>query len=179
MQPLYLIDFDADHLPLSFSLFLQPRRSATFAVAFNLHDAAEVKRREAEGQHVWVYNSGLDRSSLGLRLLQDIHAGAEGRLEWIGIITQGFAFDNLDGRESSPSAWVVHDRLGVLPTPRWLAAREGLLDLRIRLLLEATVPGGDPSLALLPAESDSAHRLAEEALSAARRGMLQRLDRHP
>ena len=163
-----------------------PRRSgferllaATFAVALNLHDATEVKRREAQGQHVWVYNSGLDRASLGLRLLQDIHAGAEGRLEWIGIITQGFAFDNLDGRESSPSAWVVHDRLGVLPTPRWLAAREGLLDLRIRLLLEATVPSGDPSLALLPAVSDGENRPTEEALSAARRGMLQRLDRHP
>ena len=153
--------------------------AATFAIALNRHDAAEVRRRAAEGQHVWVYNTGLDRQSLGLRLFQDIRAGAEGRLEWIGIITQGFAYNNLDGRESSPSAWVVHDRFGVLPTPRWLAAREGLLDLRIRLLLEATAPGGDPSLALFPAESDREDRLADGALSAARRGMLQRLDRHP
>ncbi len=153
--------------------------AATFAVALSRHDAAEVKRREAEGQHIWIYNSGLDRPSLGLDLFQDIHAGAEGRLEWIGIITQGFAFNNLDGRESSPSAWVVHDRFGVLPTPRWLAAREGLLDLRIRLLLEATVPAGDPSLASLPAEAAPQARLSDGALSAARRAMLQRLDRRP
>jgi hypothetical protein len=153
--------------------------AATFAVALNRHDAAEVKRREAEGQHVWIYNTGLDRPSLGLDLFQDIHAGAEGRLEWIGIITQGFAFNNLDGRESSPSAWVVHDRFGVLPTPRWLAAREGLLDLRIRLLLEATVPAGDPSLASFPPESAQKARLSDGALSAARRAMLQRLDRRP
>lgn len=153
--------------------------AATFALALNQHDAAEVKRREARGEHVWTYNTGLDRLSLGLRLFQDLRAGAEGRLEWIGIITQGFAFNNLDGRESSPSAWVVHDRLGVLPTPRWLAAREGLLDLRIRLALEAAVPGGDPALALFPPESDGKDRLPDGALSAARRAMLQRLDKRP
>jgi hypothetical protein len=153
--------------------------AATSALSFNRHDAAEVKRREALGQHVWVYNNGLDRPSMGLRLFQDLRAGAEGRLEWIGIITQGFAFDNLDGRESSPSAWVVHDRFGVLLTPRWLAAREGLLDLRIRLALEAAVPGGDPALALLPAEGDGKGRPPDGTLSAARRGMLQRLDKRP
>jgi hypothetical protein len=151
----------------------------TSVMALNHHDAADVRRREAAGQHVWTYNNGLDRPSLGLRLFQDIRAGVEGRLEWIGIITQGFAFDNLDGRESSPSAWVVHDRFGVLPTPRWLAAREGLLDLRIRLALEAAVPAGDPALALLPATSDGKDRPSDRALSAARRAMLQRLDRRP
>jgi hypothetical protein len=153
--------------------------AATSALALNRHDAAEIRRREASGQHVWTYNGGLDRPSLGLHLFQDIRAGAEGRLEWIGIITQGFAFNNLDGRESSPSAWMVHDRLGVLPTPRWLAAREGLLDLRIRLALEAAVPAGDPALALFPAESDGHDHPSDGALSAARRGMLQRLDKHP
>jgi hypothetical protein len=153
--------------------------AVTTALALNRHDAAEVRRREAAGQHVWTYNSGLDRPSLGLHLFQDIRSGAEGRLEWIGIITQGFAFDNLDGRESSPSAWVVHDRLGVLPTPRWLAAREGLLDLRIRLALEAAVPAGDPALALFPIERDGNDHPTDGALSAARRGMLQRLDKRP
>lgn len=153
--------------------------AATSAMAFNGDDAADVRRREALGQHVWTYNGGLDRPSLGLRLFQDIRAGVEGRLEWIGIITQGFAFNNLDGRESSPSAWVVHDRFGVLKTPRWLAAREGLLDLRIRLALEAAVPPGDPALALLPAESDGKDTPLDGALSAARRSMLQRLDKHP
>ncbi len=153
--------------------------AVTSALALNRHDAAEVRRREARGQHVWTYNGGLDRPSLGLHLFQDIRAGAEGRLEWIGIITQGFAFDNLDGRESSPSAWVVHDRLGILPTPRWLAAREGLLDLRIRLALEAAVPPGDPALALFPAESDGNDRPSDGALSAARRAMVQRLEKRP
>jgi hypothetical protein len=153
--------------------------AATTALAFNHHDPDDVKRREARGQHVWTYNNGLERASLGLHLFQDIRAGAEGRLEWIGIITQGFAFDNLDGRESSPSAWVVHDRLGVLPTPRWLAAREGLLDLRIRLALDAHVPAGDPALSLFPAESSSKDRPSDGALTTARRAMLQRLDKRP
>jgi hypothetical protein len=153
--------------------------AATTAIAFNRHDPAELKRRQASGQHVWTYNNGLDRPSLGLHLFQDIRAGAEGRLEWIGAITQGFAFNNLDGRESSPSAWVVHDRLGVLPTPRWLAAREGLLDLRIRLALDAAVPAGDPALALFPAESAGNDHPTDGALTAARRAMLQRLDKRP
>lgn len=153
--------------------------AATSALAMNTHDTAEIKRRKGLRQPIWTYNSGLDRRSMGLRLFEDLRAGAEGRLEWIGILTQGFAFNNLDGRESSPSAWVVHDRLGVLPTPRWLAAREGLLDLRIRLLLEATVPREDPALALFPADSHGRGADSEEALSAARRGMLQRLEKHP
>ena len=153
--------------------------TATSAVAINTHDTAEVKRREGLGQHIWTYNNELDRLGMGLHLFQDLRAGAEGRLAWIGVLTQGFAFNNLDGRESSPSAWVVHDRLGALPTPRWLAAREGLLDLRIRLLLEATVPPGDPALALFLADSAAPGVDSNEALSAARRGMLQRLEKHP
>lgn len=88
----------------------------------------------------------MDRYHLGVHLWRNLKAGAAGRLEWIGLITQGFAFNNLDGREPSPSAFLVHDTLGVLETPRWLGAREGLTDLRVRLALEAAVPANDPAL---------------------------------
>jgi hypothetical protein len=153
--------------------------AAAYAVAFRRHDPAELAKREAKGQHIWIYNNGLDRYGMGLHLFRNLRAGAEGRLEWIGVLTQGFAFDNLDGRESAPEAWVVHDRFGVLPTPRWLAAREGLLDLRIRLALEAKVPKDDPALALFTMEGYGAdkEKWSDAALTAAQKAMLERLDR--
>ena len=115
-----------------------------------------------------------------LQLWRDLRAGAEGRLEWIGLITQGFAFDDLDGREPSAVAWMIHDRLGLMPTPRWLAAREGLLDARLRFALEAAVPAGDPMLAIWPVDGHGSDRehWSDAALTASRRAMLERLEKH-
>ncbi len=69
----------------------------------------------------------------------------------------------------------MHDRLGPMPAPRWLAAREGLLDLRIRLALEKAVPAGDPALDLWPLADRAAW--SDGALDAARRAMLERIAR--
>jgi hypothetical protein len=154
---------------------------ATYAPVLNGHapgDLADLRRR---GRHPWVYNSGLDRYGMGLHLWRNLRAGAEGRLEWIGLITQGFAFDDLDGREPSATAWLVHDRLGLLPTPRWLAAREGLLDARIRLALEAAAPAGDAAPGEWTEEGYGTDRARwdDAALSAARARMLERLERRP
>lgn len=153
----------------------------TYAPALSIHDAGDLARLKAQGRHVWVYNNGLHRYGMGLHLWRSLKLGAEGRLEWIGMITQGFAFNNLDGREPSPSAWVVHEALGPLPTPRWLAAREGLLDLRIRLALEAAVPADDPALRSFPLSGYRADqdRFSDEILAAARAAMLERLGRAP
>ena len=118
---------------------------ATYAPVLNAHEPADLADLARRGRHPWVYNNGLDRYAMGLHLWRNLRAGAEGRLEWIGLITQGFAFDNLDGREPT-AAFMIHDQLGVMPTPRWLTAREGLLDLRVRLALERAVPVGDPAL---------------------------------
>jgi hypothetical protein len=152
---------------------------ATYAPALDGHVAADLKALAAAGRHPWVYNNGMDRHALGLHLWRNLRAGAEGRLEWIGLITQGFAFDDLDGREPANGAWVVHDRLGVLPTPRWLSAREGLLDLRIRLALEKAVPPGDPALATWPPEGygKDGGAWTDAALTAARAAMLIRIGR--
>jgi hypothetical protein len=151
----------------------------TYAPALSIHAAEDLPRLKAKGRHVWIYNNGLHRYGMGLHLWRSLKLGAEGRLEWIGIITQGFAFNNLDGREPSPSAWVVHEALGPLPTPRWLAAREGLLDLRVRLALEAAVPADDPALRSFQLEGYRADqdRFPDEVLAAARAAMLERLGR--
>ncbi len=155
--------------------------AATYAPVLNLHAPADLAALTRRGRHPWVYSNGLDRYGMGLHLWRNLRAGAEGRLEWIGLITQGFAFDDLDGREPSAVAWLVHDRLGPMPTPRWLAAREGLLDLRIRLALEKAVPQGDPALALWAAEGygEDRGRWEDAALEGARRGMLERLESTP
>ncbi|APR82235.1 Hypothetical protein A7982_07584 [Minicystis rosea] len=152
---------------------------ATFAPAMNGHDGGDVRALAARGKHPWAYNNGLDRYGMGLHLWRSIRAGVEGRLEWIGLITQGFAFDNLDGREPANGAWLVHDRLGLMPTPRWLSAREGLIDLRIRLLLDKVIPEPDPVLATWPIEGygKDRDRWTDAALTAARNGMLERLIR--
>jgi hypothetical protein len=153
--------------------------AATTDPALNLHEAADLARLRAAGSRPWVYNNGLDRRAMGVDLWRAIKLGAAGRLEWIGLITQGFAFDHLDGREPSPAAWVIHDRLGPLPAPRWLAAREGLLDVRVRLALEKAVPEGDPSLASWSVEGyrKDHGRWTDAALSASRAAMLERIER--
>lgn len=155
--------------------------AATYAPALATHTGEDIARLRAEGRHVWIYNNGLTRFGMGLHLWRGIKLGAEGRLEWIGLFTQGFAFNELDGREASPASWVVHSSLGPMPTPRWIAAREGLLDLRVRLALEAAVPPGDPALALWTLDgyrSDEAP-LSNETLASARSAMLERLARAP
>jgi hypothetical protein len=152
---------------------------ATYAPALHGDKLDDLRELSKRGQHPWVYNGGLDRRSLGIDLLRQIRAGASGRIEWIGSITQGFAFDDLDGREPSTGAFVVHDRLGPMPTPRWLAAREGLLDLRIRLALEKVAPPGDPALDVWPPAPERSDRATwtASALDAARRAMLDRIER--
>lgn len=149
----------------------------THAPALNEHAAADLADLARRGHHPWVYNNGLDRYAMGLHLWRNLRAGAEGRLEWIGLITQGFAYDDLDGREPSAVSFMIHDRLGVMPTPRWLAAREGLLDLRIRLALEKAVPAGDPALGVWSTEGyrQDRERWTDAALTEARRAMLERL----
>jgi hypothetical protein len=148
-------------------------------VALDGHDAGAIRHLAAMGKHPWVYNNGLDRYGLGIELFRQLGLGVEGRLEWIGIFTQGFAFDDLDGREPSRGAWVVHDRLGILSTPRWLSAREGLLDLRVRLALGAAVPEGDPVLAVWSADGYRAdrERWTDAELDGARGAMIDRLER--
>ena len=152
---------------------------ATVAPALNGHEPGDLADLRRRGRHPWIYNNGLDRYAMGLHLWRNVRAGAEGRLEWIGLITQGFAFDDLDGREPSAVAWMVHDRLGLMPTPRWLAAREGLFDARVRLALEAHVPAGDPSLALWPLDGygSDRDRWSDAALQASRRAMLERIEK--
>jgi hypothetical protein len=156
-----------------------PLIDATWAPAINVHSLADLQGLLARGKQVFVYNNGLDRYHLGVHLWRNLKAGAAGRLEWIGLITQGFAFDNLDGREPSPSAFLVHDTLGILETPRWLSAREGLTDLRVRLALEAAVPASDPALQAWTMEGyggDQA-RFPEPVLDAQRAAMLRRLEK--
>lgn len=151
----------------------------TSAPAMNAHTPADIKDLAARGKQPWAYNNGLDRWGMGIQLWRGIRAGVAGRLEWIGLITQGFAFDNLDGREPATSAFLVHDRLGPMPTPRWLAAREGLTDARVRLALEAAVKADDPALAAYTMDGYGRDReaLPDDKLAAARAVMLDRLGR--
>ncbi|MEZ4312536.1 MAG: hypothetical protein R3F14_31290 [Polyangiaceae bacterium] len=114
-----------------------PVMDSTFAPAVSGHTPDLLRRWVSEGKHVFLYNRGTGRLSMGSDLYWMIAAGASGRLEWIGLYSQGFAFDDLDGREPSYGMFVAHDRLGPLPTPRWLAMREGLIDARLMLALAA------------------------------------------
>ncbi len=152
---------------------------ATYAPVMGAHSPADARALKKRGRHPWAYNNGMDRWAMGVHLWRGIRAGVEGRLEWIGLITQGFAFDNLDGREPANVAWLAHDKFGPMPTPRWLAAREGLVDLRVRLALEARVAPGDPALGAWKEEGYGTDREAwpPAALDAARAVMLERLSR--
>ncbi|MBA2481132.1 MAG: hypothetical protein H0V44_10745 [Planctomycetes bacterium] len=118
----------------------------SYAPAFNVHDRGLFARVKAMGKHPWIYNNPRDRFGYSVDLWRQIRLGCEGRLDWIGNYVQGFAFSNLDGREPSTAFFAIHRDLGVLRTPRWLAAREGLLDLRLRLALESVAPAGDAAL---------------------------------
>lgn len=123
----------------------RPVLDATFAPAVSGHTPDLLRAWVDEGKHVFLYNRGVSRLAMGADLVTQIHFRVSGRLEWIGLYTQGFAFDDLDAREPSYGMFVVHDKLGVLPTPRWLSLREGLFDARVRLALEKvaaqTTPG--------------------------------------
>jgi hypothetical protein len=151
--------------------------AGSYAPALNIHGADDLAKMRAAGKHVFVYNNGLDRYSFGLHLWRGIALGAEGRMNWIGMYTQGFAFYNLDGREPSMGCFLVHDRLGVLPTPNWLSTREGLLDARLRLTLEKYAPKGDPALDLWKTEGykTDKERWTTAELDRARAGMLARI----
>lgn len=153
--------------------------AATYAPVVGRHEPSSLRALAGRGKHPWVYNNGMDRWAMGIQLWRNIRAGAEGRLEWIGLITQGFAFDDLDGREPANASFLVHDKLGPMPTPRWLAAREGLLDLRVRLALEQKAGGSDPALRAWSEEGygKDRERWTPAALDAARAAMLERLAR--
>jgi hypothetical protein len=147
---------------------------ATFAPAVSDHTPAQLKGWLAAQRRVFLYNRGTDRLRMGADLVQTIRLGISGRLEWIGAYTQGFAFDDLDGREPSYVMFVVHDRLGVLPTPRWLSLREGLIDARLQLALDK----GDPAGASPPWPADypaDAVVWTDAALERARAESLRRL----
>jgi hypothetical protein len=116
----------------------------TFAPGVNEHDAGYFARVKAFGNHPWVYNQGFGRMRAGLHLWRQITLGCEGRVDWIGFNTQGFAFHNLDGREPAAANFAAHSKFGVLKTPSWLSRREGLLDCRLRLALEQLAPAEDP-----------------------------------
>ena len=114
----------------------RPILDATFAPAVSAHTPDLLRAWLVQRKRFFLYNRGVSRLSMGADLVTQIHLGVAGRLEWIGLYTQGFAFDDLDAREPSYGMFVVHDELGVLPTPRWLSLREGLFDARVRLALE-------------------------------------------
>lgn len=127
----------------------------TFAPAVSGHTPTLLKGWLATGKPVFLYNRGVGRLSMGSDLFHMIRLGVAGRLEWTGLYTQGFAFDDLDGREPSYGLFVVHDRLGALATPRWLSLREGLLDARIELALAratstAQAPNAPPAVLTAP-----------------------------
>ncbi|MFO0593475.1 MAG: hypothetical protein U0441_38390 [Polyangiaceae bacterium] len=148
---------------------------ATFAPAVSAHTPDLLRGWVAEGKHVFLYNRGVSRLAMGADLVSQIKLGVAGRLEWIGLYTQGFAFDDLDGREPSYGMFVAHDRYGVLPTPRWLSMREGLIDARVRLALEKAPPPEQP-LPPFPAEYPAdPTKWTDEALDTWRAAALRHL----
>lgn len=154
----------------------RPVLDATFAPAVSGHTAADLRRFVAEGKHLFLYNRGVSRLSMGADLVSMIHLGASGRLEWIGLYSQGFAFDDLDAREPSFGMFAVHDRLGLFPTPRWLSLREGLLDARLRLALEKQGPRAALPTPSWPSDYPAdAARYPDSALDSARAEALRAL----
>jgi len=149
----------------------------TWAPALNLHTPEDLKKLREMGCKVWVYNNGETRYGFGIHLWRQLKYGIEGRFEWIGFVTQGLAFNNLDGREPSYSSFVIHRELGEMATPNWISAREGLLDTRLRLALEKLAAPDDPTL---QAWDMNGYRTDEnvwttEKLNVARKQMLDRL----
>jgi hypothetical protein len=119
----------------------------TFSPAYGEHTPATLGWAHAQGAAPWVYNNGLGRFESGVQLWRMRRAGAAGRVEWIGAIVQGFQYDTLDAREPDPSCFFVHDRLGALFAPRYLALCEGVYDARLLIALERRLPGAPPAVA--------------------------------
>jgi hypothetical protein len=142
------------------------------------HDPADIAKLKGQGKHPWLYGTGPSRFGFGVGLWRSIQVGVEGRLEWVGTLTNGFAFYDFDGRSASGAAWRVHSRYGLLETPKWLASREGLTDLRVRLALEAKAPKGDPALGLWTTEGYSFRggEWPAAKLDETRKAMLERLE---
>jgi hypothetical protein len=120
----------------------------TYAPAFCIHSAKDIEWVKAAGRHFVAYNNGLDRYGMGLNLWRSIKLGVEARVNYIGMHMEGLGFYNLDAREPHLGCLMVHDKLGVLKTPQWLATRDGLLDTRLRLTLEKLAQKDDPVLKL-------------------------------
>ena len=152
-----------------------PILDATFAPAVSGHSEEALRRWVGEERRVFLYNRGTTRLSMGADLHRQIRLGAAGRLEWIGVYTQGFAFHDLDGREPSYGMFVVHDRLGVLPTPRWLSLREGLLDAQIRLALDRVLSPGEAAPAWPVEYPADPSKWTDGALEAARVEAVRRI----
>ena len=151
----------------------------SYAAAVNGHKAEHFSKIKELGAEPWVYNNGLDRYGMGIHLWRGMKFGAQGRMQWIGMFTQGFAFHNLDGREPSKSCFLVHKELGALKTPLWLGVREGLLDARLRLTLEKVAKEGDPALSAWTLDETTYRKDQKtwtgEKLEEARRVMLERI----
>ena len=150
---------------------------SAYAPACNLHSADWFKKAKELGLHPWIYNNSRDRFGYSVNLWRDIKLGCEGRVDWIGVYTQGFAFHNLDGREPSDARFAIHKQLGVLKTPGWLGSREGLLDLRLRLALEKAAPAGDPVLSLWSADGyqKDTEKWTNAEMNKVRAAMIKRL----
>jgi hypothetical protein len=108
----------------------------THAPAVNLHSPQTLQHIRGLGNEPWIYNNGLGRTASGIDLWRAHRHGAAGRLQWIGAIIQGYQFDTLDSREPDPSCFFVHNTLGILIAPRYLASIEGGLDARLLFELE-------------------------------------------
>ena len=120
--------------------------AGTHAPAFNLHDPEMYAKVRAMGREPWSYNNGPNRYGYSIHLYRQIKLGCMGRPDWIGNYVQGYAFNNLDGREPADCQFAVHREFGVLRTLAWLRSRQGLTDLRLLLTLEKKSPK-DPILA--------------------------------
>lgn len=154
--------------------------AVTTAPALNEHEPGDVKALMDKGHPVWIYNNGLSRYGLSVHLYRQHLLGVRGRLEWIGLLTQGFAFDELDGREPFTGAWVVHKTLGIMPTPRWLAAREGLVDLAVFLAFAPRFKEDHHTTAWgVERYQKDKESWSDKTLAEGRTWMLERLDQRP
>ena len=153
-----------------------PVLDRTFAPAVSGHTPDMLRKWLAEGKRIFLYNRGTGRLSMGADLVSMIKLGVAGRLEWVGLHNQGLAFDDLDGREPAQGLFVAHGRMGPLPTARWLAFREGLIDARILLALEKQLGPGAAAEVGFPTDypADPA-RFPDSALEKARAEALRRL----
>jgi len=106
------------------------------AAAFNLHSPKTLKWANSIGNEAWVYNNGLSRYHQGVHLWRNRRSGANGRIDWICSIVQGYQYDALDSREPDLSCVYFHKELGVLPAPRFLGVCEGGFDARLLHELE-------------------------------------------